>query len=251
MQSQTKEKKLVVVISPDKFDRNTEKHFTDLFSLGIDFIQPDNEKWELEEDQVLLFEGGTDVNPSIYGEAKGKWTQESDDPRDKHEIKIIEEAKKKGIPMIGVCRGAQLLCVMNGGSLIQHVKEKHNKTHIMTAVVPQHKRIKKSETEIWVVSAHHQLMNPYVLEKDKWVSYGYHPDTSPYLYFDQHDNKMGQILHQKFPNFKEQEIVWFPETRSLCIQGHPEWVESSLSSFVIFCRFLVRRLILGDKEVFF
>jgi putative glutamine amidotransferase len=70
----------------------------------------------------LVLMGGTDVNPARYGEARDPQTDEPDDARDDLECALIEEALVRDVPILGICRGLQILNVQHGGSLIQHVE---------------------------------------------------------------------------------------------------------------------------------
>ncbi len=78
-------------------------------------------------DGVILC-GGSDVHPKYYGQpidgASG-----IDEERDEREIRIARECIEKKIPLFGICRGHQLLNVLFGGTLIQHLPnvEYHNK----------------------------------------------------------------------------------------------------------------------------
>lgn len=69
----------------------------------------------------LLLQGGADVAPSSYGEEplRPEWC--GDAIRDRHEIAAIEVAVALGKPILGVCRGAQVLNVARGGSLYQDI----------------------------------------------------------------------------------------------------------------------------------
>lgn len=69
----------------------------------------------------LLLTGGTDVNPTRYGQKRGPETDEPDDERDEMETKLLREALAAGRPVLAICRGMQLFNVAHGGTLIQHL----------------------------------------------------------------------------------------------------------------------------------
>ena len=71
--------------------------------------------------QGLLLMGGTDVNPACYGSEPWPQTEPPDDRRDAVELKLIEEALDRDLPVLAICRGLQLLNVYYGGTLIQHL----------------------------------------------------------------------------------------------------------------------------------
>lgn len=238
-------KDLIVICAPDTSERGTEVHFASLFrqlhwvvpphmGLGEDNAKPN-------ENTVLLFEGGTDINPLLYDEQPASGTQKPDYERDKHEILQFKLAIEAKAPMIGICRGAQLLCALNGGKLIQHVNGHSNAGYRHRMQLP---KCFKNEW-IEVTSAHHQMMNPYNLPQEAWKSLGHvpHPQSNKYW------GPNGKIkVHKLYNDFKEQEIIWFPNTKCLCIQGHPEYIQSPQNAFVQYCRMLVRILILGEKS---
>jgi putative glutamine amidotransferase len=67
----------------------------------------------------LLLIGGEDVDSSMYAEPRAPSADEPNRARDKSEIAMVREALRVGKPVLGVCRGAQLLNVSLGGSLHQ------------------------------------------------------------------------------------------------------------------------------------
>ncbi|MCC5939553.1 MAG: gamma-glutamyl-gamma-aminobutyrate hydrolase family protein [Lunatimonas sp.] len=76
----------------------------------------------LEQMDGFLFQGGTDLSPSSYGEQPiipGKWL--GDPVRDSYELKLMEFAFKKDKPLLAICRGFQLLNVFLGGTLYQDI----------------------------------------------------------------------------------------------------------------------------------
>ena len=69
----------------------------------------------------LLLTGGGDVAPSRYGEETDPASGEVDEERDESELALVRQAGAMGIPILAVCRGAQLLNVALGGTLKQHI----------------------------------------------------------------------------------------------------------------------------------
>jgi putative glutamine amidotransferase len=73
----------------------------------------------LEELDGLILMGGSDVSPKFYGEEAINEDRHGDEPRDKYELSLLDAAITRKIPVLGVCRGLQLLNVFLGGSLYQ------------------------------------------------------------------------------------------------------------------------------------
>jgi putative glutamine amidotransferase len=69
----------------------------------------------------LLLTGGSDIDPSLYGQAPHPATVGVVPHRDRAEIELLRAALEAGLPVLGVCRGMQLLNVLRGGTLIQHL----------------------------------------------------------------------------------------------------------------------------------
>jgi len=70
----------------------------------------------------VLLPGGADINPFLYKEEKRDNTQKSNNMRDEFEIYLIKKAIEKNLPILGVCRGIQILNVYFGGTLYQDLK---------------------------------------------------------------------------------------------------------------------------------
>jgi len=75
----------------------------------------------LEQIDGLLLTGGKDVDPSTYGEERLPVCGVTDIPRDEYDLKIIKKALDKDIPVLGICRGSQILNVALGGTLFQDI----------------------------------------------------------------------------------------------------------------------------------
>ncbi len=71
----------------------------------------------------FLFTGGEDVDPSFYGEAKQHENVHEDRARDEFEFALLDRALARRLPILGICRGVQMINVGFGGSLYQDMKE--------------------------------------------------------------------------------------------------------------------------------
>lgn len=71
---------------------------------------------------AVIMTGGVDVAPECYGETPLQPEWAGDKKRDDYEIQIIKEAVAKDKPLLGVCRGLQILNVAFGGTLFQDIK---------------------------------------------------------------------------------------------------------------------------------
>ncbi|GAA2007706.1 gamma-glutamyl-gamma-aminobutyrate hydrolase family protein [Nakamurella flavida] len=71
----------------------------------------------------LVIAGGSDVNPSRYGQDPHPATAGWRDDRDVSELALLNSAEDRGVPVLGICRGMQLLAVQAGGTLHQHLPD--------------------------------------------------------------------------------------------------------------------------------
>jgi putative glutamine amidotransferase len=70
----------------------------------------------------LCLTGGGDIEPSRYGEPAAAETDDVDPARDELELRVLGTALSRDIPVLGVCRGFQVINVARGGKLVQHVE---------------------------------------------------------------------------------------------------------------------------------
>jgi putative glutamine amidotransferase len=71
----------------------------------------------------LLITGGTDVDPAAYGQQPHPSTDQPGHQRDAWEFALLDAALKRDLPVLGICRGAQVLNVALGGTLHQHLPD--------------------------------------------------------------------------------------------------------------------------------
>jgi putative glutamine amidotransferase len=98
---------------------------------GIALMLPPDERVEREPDGVLdiidglILAGGADIDPASYGEQPHAETRGTVPARDAFELALARRALERDIPLLGVCRGMQLMNVARGGTLLQHLPESH------------------------------------------------------------------------------------------------------------------------------
>jgi putative glutamine amidotransferase len=80
----------------------------------------------------LIITGGRDVDPASYGQRPHPATDEPDAAnreRDALEFALVDGAIRRGVPLLGICRGAQVINVALGGTLHQHLPDVIGHTH--------------------------------------------------------------------------------------------------------------------------
>lgn len=69
----------------------------------------------------LLLTGGGDIDPVLYGEARHRTVEDAEPGRDEFELDLARRAMDAGLPTLAICRGAQVLNVSAGGTLVQDI----------------------------------------------------------------------------------------------------------------------------------
>lgn len=123
----------------------------------------------------LVLGGGGDVEPAWYGQEN--WACDTvDGERDRRERQLIRLALEKKIPILGICRGMQLLNVVFGGDLIQHIGDSHSMTQGQyrlhpTRTLPRSQLDRLYGTEPMTNSGHHQVIGRLAsgLQATQWA----------------------------------------------------------------------------------
>lgn len=195
--------------------------FTENFKdVNIRYIQNNEDMMKeyhrQEELDLIVFTGGADVHPRYYSEEVGKFTG-TNDQRDRVDFDVFQNFNR-GIPKVGICRGSQFLTVASGGSLIQHVNG-HTQSHTITT---------KSGSIYKITSTHHQMCYPFDVPEYKLLAWSTNYRSDTYLDGKNQEKELRS-------NFLEPEIIYYPKTNSLAIQGHPEYTNcpKETSEYVI------------------
>ncbi len=77
----------------------------------------------LERLDAVVFAGGADLDPGLYGEEPHPETTGLRPERDAAEVPLMKAALDRDVPLLGICRGMQVLSVVRGGSLVQHLPD--------------------------------------------------------------------------------------------------------------------------------
>ncbi len=166
----------------------------------------------IAEADLVFFTGGEDVFEGLYNEPRGSHTyhgviQEAYGMprRDYIEKLAYNEAIALGKPMFGTCRGIQFLTAMNGGKLVQDVNHHGWSNH----------PILWDDGDITdTTTVHHQMCSPFNLDQSDYRILAIaHPALSTH-YLDGNDEEMEMPC--------EPEVLYFPKTKCLGAQGHPE-----------------------------
>lgn len=97
-------------------------------------LRPSDRERGFDYDAIVVT-GGHDVDPVLYA-AEPEIEPNHDPARDAFESAIIDEALRRGTPLLGICRGAQLLNVRRGGTLYQELASRRSKTSNRWTVLP-------------------------------------------------------------------------------------------------------------------
>jgi imidazoleglycerol phosphate synthase glutamine amidotransferase subunit HisH len=196
--------------------------------------------WEMEQvtnvadADLVMFTGGADVDPVLYGEKTGAYTG-SNRVRDQQETTVFEEAKRLGKKMIGICRGSQFLCVMAGGKLVQHC------THHAIGGVHEINWAKGSPS--FITSTHHQMQYPFNMDKKDYYMCAYSTKKKSDVYLNG-DNEPIDLPKE----FVEPEVVVYKNIDAIAIQGHPEHLDR-VHPGVIRMKTVVEEFFLADFKI--
>lgn len=190
------------------------------------------EKFVGGKNDVLILGGGEDINPHLYTRKPSRFSCPvwGTDPgsysdRDQVERNLIHVAKERGMKIVGVCRGAQMLFVCLGGGLIQHVTG-HGEDHpVFFTGSGEDVYYRMGEAAIpdpvVSISSHHQMMAANSIRCKVLLGNTHEDRLSKFYVFDD-ENVVPKGEADGIMSVPEPDIVQITNNY-LMIQGHPEW----------------------------
>lgn len=169
--------------------------------------------YELVEDielaDIICWLGGADISPKLYGEKKCG-AHYFDDRLDQRDLEALEKAGDRF--KVGICRGAQLLnCIPNGGSLWQDTDSHGGGHHKVTDVT--------TGKEYLVNSIHHQQLRlTNKAELIAWTNVSQKKECEKFTWY----KGQNSVIEEEPLADRDVEAAWYPETKSLLVQWHPE-----------------------------
>lgn len=125
----------------------------------------------LERMDGLILTGGPDICPGFYGQESTPGIRDIDYNRDVVEIALVQKALAMGLPVLGICRGVQLINVALGGTLhqdvsrvfpevLEHVQRAPKKVNTHQVHISENTKLISilDDPSVWVNSHHHQAV---------------------------------------------------------------------------------------------
>jgi len=190
-----------------------------IMDLGLNIITDENKFFENPaEFDLIMFTGGEDVSPALYGDDSPLSVCYYSTYRDAKESKVYQVALKHGIKMTGICRGIQFLNVMNGGKMMHHLDGHAGSVHGMMTAYGE---------EIYVNSLHHQMCIP----GPDAVLVGWSSTKLSAQYVGKNDEPVDY-------DGPETEALIYPLTGCAGVQYHPEMMRSNSEGAIWYSRFI-------------
>lgn len=169
---------------------------------------------------MVVFVGGDDIDPALYNQKQTTVCHSNVNSRKRDEAEAAcYKALSPNQVKVGICRGGQLLNVLNGGSMFQHVNGH------LSGGNPHRVLIRNEMDPAYLNSYHHQMMIPNFddpsLEILGVAAMSTIKENDQGVYWGQSD----------FTEDPDYEILYYGNSKSFCFQPHPEWQEGTRRTF--------------------
>jgi len=133
---------------------------------SVVIVPPGTEPELLERLHGILVPGGADVAPQLYGREPDPMLGSVDRECDEFELGFVRRSAERRLPVLGICRGHQVINVALGGSLVQHVeghswngRPRDRATHAIRVEEGTHLARIVGAASVMVNSGHHQVVD--------------------------------------------------------------------------------------------
>jgi putative glutamine amidotransferase len=161
----TSKPKIGITVHPRRGLKYFEPYRRAVVSAGAETVDLVPGTRELPDLDGLLLPGGWDVDPSFYGESRDEKTEDTDPELDETELSLFRQARERHLPILGICRGQQVINVAMGGSLVQHLEghevRELGRSHLAHAIeIDPSSELGRAagEHQVRVNSLHHQAI---------------------------------------------------------------------------------------------
>ncbi len=187
---------------------------------------------------ALMLTGGIDVDPATYGAERHVKVKETSPERDAMELAFLEEALRRDVPVLAICRGHQIMNVGFGGTLLQHIDSGQHRADFATPGYPSRwHRVRLDggtrlaaaygATEFAVNSRHHQAVTTACLA----------PGLRPIAFADDHG---GELVE----GCESEQHRWV-----VSVQWHPERPEAHEATFAPLMRRLFDAFVAEARKI--
>lgn len=217
--------RLKIAVIGKRHEKRNDNYYDVVSALGADSLEiagEDDLENILSYADMIIIPGGVDVNPALYGELNTD-SRDIDDELDKLELEVLGYAVENHIPVLGICRGLQIINVFFGGTLTQNIDscDVHTNIGLVDRVHPSFAEEGSfiaeayGDTEIMVNSAHHQAIKDLGegLEPIQWSN----------------DGIIEAVEHDEYDIAA---VQWHPER--MCLKNEREDTVSGLELFEAF-----------------
>lgn len=157
----------------------------------------------------VVLTGGSDLSPDLYGQAAGPRTEETVRERDEFELALARAVLGDDVPVLGICRGLQILNVATGGTLHQHLPDEGYGDHR-----PVPGRLDRV-TDHAVVVEPRSLLGDCGLAELRDVNSHHHQGVAQV-------GAGGRVVARSVPDGAVEAVEWPQHRFALGVQWHPE-----------------------------
>lgn len=153
--------------------------------------------------KMVVFTGGADISPELYGDTSPKNVCHTNPDRDTEEVNIYRFAQQRGIKMAGICRGMQFLNVMTGGKMMHDISGHGSGSHKVMS--------RDRDDPFLTNSFHHQMCIPH--KSTHLLAWSNTKLSREYI------GDEDRVMNYVGP---EVEAIYMPWLKGVGVQWHPE-----------------------------